>query len=111
MWKIKEGKRNMEQLEKFTLYVGLNDKDTKKQEVTTEHAMQVVSNVVGDNTIQVVHGHYTHDNGEQVNETTLKVELLFKQENDIRLYCQDLKKLLNQESIAVNREVSMSALW
>lgn len=101
----------METLEKFTLYVGLNDKDTKKQEVSTEHAMQVVSKVVGDNTMQVVHGHYTHDNGQEVDETTLKVELLFKKQDDIRLYCQDLKRLLNQESIAVNKEVSMSALW
>lgn len=101
----------MEQLEKFTLYVGLLDKDTKKQEITTEHAMQVVSDVVGDNTMQIVHGHYTHDNGEQVNETTLKVELLFKRQDDVRLYCQDLKKLLNQESIAVSKEINMSALW
>ena len=100
----------MEQLEKFTLYVGLNDKDTKKQVIKTEDAMKLVSKVVGDNTTQIVHGHYTHENGEQVDETTLKVELLFKQESDIRLYCQDLKRLLNQESIAVNKEISMSAL-
>ena len=100
----------MEQLEKFTLYVGLNDKDTKKQVIKTEDAMKLVSKVVGDNTTQIVHGHYTHENGEQVDETTLKVELLFKQESDIRLYCQDLKRLLNQESIAVNKEISMSTL-
>ena len=106
--KVKE--KNMEQLEKFTLYVGLNDKDTKKQVIKTEDAMKLVSKVVGDNTTQIVHGHYTHENGEQVDETTLKVELLFKQESDIRLYCQDLKRLLNQESIAVNKEISMSAL-
>ena len=100
----------MEQLEKFTLYVGLNDKDTKKQVIKTEDAMKLVSKVVGDNTTQIVHGHYTHENGEQVDETTLKVELLFKQESDIRLYCQNLKRLLNQESIAVNKEISMSTL-
>ena len=100
----------MEQLEKFTLYVGLNDKDTKKQEIPTEDAMKLVSKVVGDNTTQIVHGHYTHDDGSEVDETTLKVELLFKEESDVRLYCTDLKRLLNQESIAVNKEISMSAL-
>ena len=100
----------MEQLIKYTLYVGLNDKDTKKQEVKTEEAMKVVSNVVGDNTMQIVHGHYTHADGEQVDETTLKVELLFKDDASVRLYCNDLKRLLNQESIAVSRAVEMSAL-
>ena len=100
----------MEQLEKFTLYVGLNDKDTKKQEIPTEDAMKLVSKVVGDNTTQVVHGHYTHDDGTEVDETTLKVELLFKQETDVRLYCTDLKRLLNQESIGLSKEISMSAL-
>jgi hypothetical protein len=100
----------MEQLEKYTLYVGLNDKDTKKQEVKTEDAMKLVSNIVGDNTMQIVHGHYTHADGHKVNETTLKIELLFKNDNDVRLYCNDIKRLLNQESIAVNKEISMSAL-
>ena len=101
----------MEQLNKFNLYVGLNDKDTKIQEVTTEQAKDIVNNVCGDCSIQEITGYYTHDNGEKVKENTLKVELLFKSEDEVRLYCQDLKKLLNQESIAVNKEVSMSALW
>lgn len=97
-------------MEKFTMYVGLNDKDTKQQEIKTEDAMKVVSKVVGDNTMQIVHGHYTHDNGEQVDETTLKVELLFKEFDEVKLYCQDLKRLLNQESIALSREPMNSIL-
>ena len=101
----------MENLEKFNLYVGLNDKDTKIQEIDTERAKDIVNRVCGDCSIQEITGYYTHDNGEQVKENTLKVELLFKQESDVRLYCQDLKKLLNQESIAVNKEVTPSALW
>lgn len=101
----------MEQLNKFNLYVGLNDQTTKKQEVTTDYAKDIVNNVCGDCSIQEITGYYTHDNGEKVKENTLKVELLFKSEDEVRLYCQDLKKLLNQESIAVNKEVSMSALW
>lgn len=101
----------MEQLEKYTLLIGLNDKDSKQQEVETQDAMKLVTNVVGDNTMQVVQGHYTHEDGTEVDETTLKVELLFKKESDIRLYCKDIKRLLNQESIAVNKEISMSALF
>ena len=100
----------MKQLEKYTLYVGLNDKDSKKQEVKTEDAMRMVTNIVGDNTMQIVHGHYTHEDGTQVNETTLKIELLFTSDNKVKVYCNDIKRLLNQESIAVNKEISMSAL-
>lgn len=100
----------METLERYTLYVGLNDKDTKTQLVTTLEAMSIINEVVGDCSIQQITGFYTHENGERVKENTLKVELLFKQESDVRLYCQSLKNLLNQETIAVNKEVSMSAL-
>ena len=98
-------------ISKYNLYVGLNDKDTKKQEVATEQAKDIVNKVCGDCSIQEIVGYYTHENGEQVKENTLKVELLFKNESDVKLYCQDLKRYLNQESIAVNKEVSMSALW
>lgn len=97
-------------MEKFTMYLGLNDKDTKKQEVTTTDAIKTVNKVVGDNTIQVVHGHYTHEDGSEVDETTLKVEMLFKTFDEVKLYCTDLKRLLNQESIALSREPMNSIL-
>ena len=100
----------MEQLNKFNLYVGLHDKTTKKQEVTTEDAKDIVNNVCGDCSIQEITGYYTHDNGEKVKENTLKVELLFKSEDEVRLYCQDLKKLLNQESIICESTMTNSAM-
>ena len=103
--------KNLEQTNKYILLIGLNDKDTKTQKVTTQDAMKLVTNVVGDNTMQIVQGHYTHEDGTKVDETTLKVELLFKEESDIQNYCKNLKTLLNQESIAVTREINMSALW
>ena len=101
----------LEQTNKFILLIGLNDKDTKKQEIDTQDAIKTVTNVVGDNTMQIVQGHYTHEDGSKVDETTLKVELLFKEESDVRMYCKNLKSLLNQESIAVSKEINMSALF
>lgn len=100
----------MEKLNKFQLYVGLNDKDTKYQTIPTEQAKDIVNNVCGDCSIQEITGYYTHDNGEKVKENTLKVELLFKDFDEVKLYVTDLKRLLNQESIAVSQEVTMSAL-
>ena len=91
-------------MKKHTLYVGLNDKDTKKQVVSNPIAMDIVNKVCGDCSIQEITGFYTHENGEQVKENTLKVELLFKEDAQVLTYCQDLKRLLNQESIALNVE-------
>ena len=100
----------MEKLNKFNLYVGLNDKDTKYQTIPTEQAKDIVNSICGDCSIQEITGYYTHENGEKVKENTLKVELLFKEFEDVKLYVTDLKRLLNQESIAVSQEVTMSAL-
>jgi hypothetical protein len=100
----------MENLTKHVLYVGLNDKDTKKQLVTTPKAKDIVNSVCGDCSIQEITGYYTHDNGEKVKENTLKVELLFKEDKQVLTYCQDLKRLLNQESIALNIETVNSRL-
>jgi hypothetical protein len=100
----------MEKLNKFQLYVGLNDKDLKYQTIPTEQAKNIVNSVCGDCSIQEITGYYTHENGEKVKENTLKVELLFKEFEDVKLYVTDLKRELNQESIAVSQEVTMSAL-
>lgn len=100
----------MKTLEKFVLYVGLNNMHSKQQEIKTEDAQQIVNLICGDNTTQVVKGHYTHEDGTQIDETTLKVELLFKDDASVRLMCQDLKRELQQESIAVSKTVEMSAL-
>lgn len=100
----------MENLTKHVLYVGLTDKNTKTQLISNPMAMDIVNNVCGDCSIQEITGYYTHDNGEKVKENTLKVELLFKEDNQVLTYCQDLKKLLNQESIALNVETVNSRL-
>ena len=100
----------MDTLNRYTLYIGLNNMYSKIQEVSTEDAQRTVNRICGDNTTQVVKGHYTHEDGTQVDETTLKVELLFKDDASVRLMCQDLKRELQQESIAVSKSLEMSAL-
>lgn len=100
----------MDTLKKHTLYVGLNDKDTKTQLVSNPMAMDIVNKVCGDCSIQEITGYYTHDNGEKVKENTLKVELLFKEDNQVLNYCQDLKRLLNQESIICEQNIVNSNL-
>lgn len=102
-------------IKKFTLYLGLNDKDTKQQEIATVEAYKIVSNLISSDfnggTIFEAKGIYKHENGEIVTETTLRIELLFTEAIKVKALCDTLKKLFNQESIAVQEEVINSELW
>lgn len=102
-------------IKKFTLYLGLNDKDTKVQKVSTVEAYKIVSNLIAKRfdggTIFEAQGIYKHDDGSIVTETTLRIELLFAETEAVREFVNLLKELFNQESIAVQNEVIDSNLW
>ena len=89
-------------MKQFTLMVGLNDKDTKKRIINKNKAKEVVMNICGDCTVSEAIGQYTHDNGEIVQEKSLRVEILFKELQEVISYCNEIKKQLNQESVALS---------
>lgn len=90
---------------KFILYVGLNDKDTKHQEVSTLDAYKVATNIFikinGGATISEAQGIYTHEDGTIVTETTLRCEIFNSDTASIEKAAQFLKDAFNQESIAI----------
>ena len=86
-------------MKKHVLYVGLKDKNTKKQEVTKAQARNIIINVCGDWTLSDSIGAYTHKDGKQVKEHTIRVELLFKTSKEVKRMAQDIKEELNQETI------------
>ena len=88
-------------IKKHTLLVGLNDKDTKEQVMPRLKAKQVIMSMVGDCTVSDAYGHYTHEDGTAVTEKCVRVELLFKADNEVIGYCERIKKELNQESVAL----------
>lgn len=102
-------------IKKFTLYLGLNDKDSKQQEISTLEAYKIVSNLISKDfvggTIFEAKGIYKHDDGTIVTETTLRIELLFTDAIHVKTLCDTLKKLFNQESIVVQEEIINSELW
>lgn len=102
-------------IKKYTLYLGLNDKDTKRQEVSTIEAYKIITNILasdfGGGTIYEAKGIYKHDDGKVVIENTLRIEILFADEKAIRKLVGDLKKMFNQESVAVQAEEIESDLW
>lgn len=101
----------MELLKKHTLYIGLLDKDTKTQLVSTPNAKTLINKTLGDCTISDATGYYTHEDGTQVVEPSLRVELLFKQDKEVFDACSTIKKELNQESIAISVESINSMLF
>lgn len=102
-------------IKKFTLYLGLNDKETKMQKIATVEAFKIVTNLVakrfGGGTIFEAQGIYKHDNGVVVTETTLRIELLFAEAQDVHAFVESLKEIFNQESVAVQEEDIKSDLW
>lgn len=102
-------------IKKFTLYLGLNDKDTKVQMISTLEAYKIVSNILardfGGGTIYEAQGIYKHDDGTNVFEKTLRIEILFAGREQVRILVEQLKKMFNQESVAVQEETIDSDLW
>ena len=111
----------MEKTLKMTLYVGLNDQNTKKQEIDTQVAKQVIYYVLLNNgldcTLSLNEGVYTHrESGTVTIVNSFKIELLcFKDFCSfiikVRKVAKYLKTCLNQESIAIVKEYLKSDLW
>lgn len=92
-------------IEKFTICLGLNDQMTKRQEIETVNAYKIVSNMIaasfGGGSIYSGTGIYKHEDGTIVEENNFKIELLFADRADVLRFCQDLKIVFNQESVAL----------
>jgi hypothetical protein len=82
----------------YKMYIGLNDKDTHKQEVTTNKAIELVSLYFECCTVQEVTGCYKREQ-----EKSLIVSVIDNEQKrpDIKRAVENLKFLLNQECILV----------
>lgn len=93
-------------VKQITFLVGLNDKDSKVQEVSTLDAYKVVANIVATGcTIRECRGVYEHEDGTIVFETSLEVLVLDFNNSLGDKWVQDkveqIKVALNQESVVV----------
>ena len=102
-------------MDKYILYVGLNDKDTKTQKIDTLSAYNLTNNIllnyVEGATITQSKGIYKHNNGNVVIENTLIIELLFTDKTTVETIAKELKMALNQESIAIQKQTIESYLF
>ena len=95
-------------MNKYTLYIGLNDKDTKRQQIDNLEASKVVQNILtektGGGTIYNATGVYKHDDGTIIIENTLRVEIIAAALDPIKEAVNVIKTALNQESIILQTE-------
>ena len=90
---------------RYTLTIGLFDKDTKRQKISTDIAIRIVSdlvvNVIGYGTIHTGNGIYTHAAGAVVVEPSLVYFVDGEKDlkDKVKTLAWSIKKALNQESV------------
>ena len=92
-------------MQKITLFIGLNDRDTKTQKVSFNDAAEIlgayIAKKIGFGTVSKAAGIYTHEDGATVQEETVRAEFYTEDPAPVMAFAQWAKVQLNQESIAV----------
>lgn len=88
----------------FIISIGLNDKDTHKQEISTSKAKAIIYGAFGDCTIMDCRGRFTHESGAIVYEKSCRVYVYAEMSKKAELVniCKSLKVKLNQETIILD---------
>lgn len=95
---------------KITYYIGCNDKDTLKQELSDEFFIATLDNLFGNYTLTQTQGRFINKDGVSTFEKSFVVTLIIdngSETKDVRIkeICDILKTKLNQESILVTKEL------
>ena len=104
-------------MEKLTISIGLLDKDSKTQLISNDEAMKTVNDCFLSRldafTVYYAKGIYTHENGQQVQENTIRVEVVAFNDSDYNNTIKSIKEVkqaLNQESVLLEKQVIDSYL-
>ncbi len=93
--------------EKYTLYIGLNDKDSFEQVISTEDAIDkanlICAEHAGGYTQLVAKGGWTTDEGHLGHENTLVYIVYDISEEALKAMLDDLIKEFNQSSVLVEK--------
>ena len=95
---------------KITYYIGCNDKDTLKQELSDAQIISVIDNVFDDYTLSQTQGRFTNKDGVKTFEKSFVVTIITDDNYELNLFnvaekVEVLKSKLNQESILVTKEL------
>lgn len=104
---------NYENIATYNLYVGLNDKDTYKQIIDDNTAMEivrsVVSKIVGGATFTKSFGYWIDEFGNETTESTIVIKVTMTDDETIKKICEILNEKLNQNCIMVEKTLSQIA--
>lgn len=93
---------------KYTVYIGLNDKDSYKQLISSEDAEKKVSAIalkhVDGFTVLSARGAYKDDKGVITDENSLVYEFTFAEDQQIKAIMDEVIKELNQNSVLVEKK-------
>ena len=93
---------------KYTLYIGLNDKDTYEQIISTEDAIekanQIVAKHAGGYTQMTARGGWTNDDGSMGHENTMVYIIYDVDEASLKAMLDELLKEFNQGAILVEKD-------
>ena len=101
-------------IKEFTITMGLLDKDTKRQEISTLDAYKICYNLLTEKTdgatITEAKGIYKHNDGTIIIEPSFIIYLSFIEKAQVLEIIKELKILFNQESIVLAETIKESAL-
>ena len=93
--------------EKYTLYLGLNDKDTYEQIISTEDALEKANEIcarhAGGYTQLTARGGWTNDDGTMGHENTLVYIVYDISEDDLKAMLDEFLTEFNQSSVLVEK--------
>ena len=94
---------------KYEIYIGLKDKDTYEELFTVEDFAKILSSHCSKDKIGfsliTQFGGYTHNQG-YVTETSTRITLFGIEEDEVRKLGQDLKEIVNTDTIMITSEDS-----
>ena len=91
-----------------TIYVGLNDSETRKQKYETEEYVAKLKEVCRDHraafSVAVEEGGYYHEDGEYTEERSLVLVLIDTDRETVRKIAEDLCVFFHQESVLITED-------
>jgi hypothetical protein len=104
-----------EAMTKFTMYIGTNDKDTEKLEMTLEEAEALVDDIALSYaeifTSTIGAGKWRNDDGSRTEETTLIYIFYGITDQQAEQIADEVCRALNQSSVLIERSDSMAMFY
>ncbi len=92
----------------YTLYIGTNDKDTYKQEISTDEAKHIVDEIctkyVNGFTVQDSIGTWNDEKNIITHENTIMCYLDDIDEETLHHICDEIRSALNQNTVLIQKE-------